>query len=77
MEAAESQSDDSKERPKASRPEKELPVDRINTTDGDIHTMVSSIMNLYLLHLLFKITLYLLEGTLEILYFVPAEWKVM
>uniref|UniRef100_A0A096MF07 SAP domain-containing protein n=1 Tax=Poecilia formosa TaxID=48698 RepID=A0A096MF07_POEFO len=39
LQAAESQSEDSKESPKASHPEKELPVARINTADGDVHTM--------------------------------------
>ncbi|MEQ2251917.1 hypothetical protein ILYODFUR_016137, partial [Ilyodon furcidens] len=38
VEAAESQSEDSKESPKVSHSEKELPVDRINTADGDVRT---------------------------------------
>ncbi|KAK5602970.1 hypothetical protein CRENBAI_017281 [Crenichthys baileyi] len=38
VEAAESQSEDSKESPKVSHSEKDLPVDRINTADGDVRT---------------------------------------
>ncbi|MEQ2305665.1 hypothetical protein AMECASPLE_000273 [Ameca splendens] len=38
VEAAESPSEDSKESPKVSHSEKELPVDRINTADGDVRT---------------------------------------